>query len=232
VLEVKAVAAGYGGGLVVRGISVEVPQGQVRVLLGANGAGKSTLLRAISGLIPIASGDILLDGKSIKGKQPHEIAAMGIGHCLEGRRIFPYMNVKENLEVGGYLAYKDIPKTMDYVYSIFPVLKERSRQRADSLSGGERQMLAIGQALMARPKTLLLDEPSGGLSPKLTQQLGKAIRKTGLGGIGILWAEQNAKVALAESDFAYLLGSGLLEASGESKQMAGMDIVRKAYLGG
>lgn len=232
-LEVRDLVAGYGKLVVLRGVSVELRQGEVRALLGANASGKSTLLRAISGMIPVFSGEILFEGKSIKGKAQHEIAALGIGHSLEGRRIFPFMSVKENLEMGAFLCKRkrEVQEGMEYVCTIFPVLKERMRQRADSLSGGESQMLSIAQVLMSKPRIVLVDEPSQGLSPMYVAEVGRALRQICLEGVAVLWAEQNARAALRWSDFAYLLGLGRVSSSGESAQMKESDQVRKVYLG-
>ena len=231
-LQVKGISAGYGGRLAIRDVSVEVSPGEVRVILGANAAGKSTLLRSISGLTPVISGDVLMEGKQLKGKPPHEIAAMGIGHCLQGRRIFPFLSVKDNLELGAYLSSRRSAKeTLELVLEIFPVLKLRMQQKANTLSGGERQMLCIGQTLMSNAKILLLDEPSAGLSPILVEKLARNIRHISQLGTGVLWAEQNARIALEHSDFAYLLSLGAIVFSGESRQVQDLDIVKKAYLG-
>jgi len=232
-LEVRDVVTVYGKLIVLQGVSIELPEGQVRALLGANASGKSTLLRVISGMIPVFSGEILFEGKSIKGKAQHEIAAMGIAHCLEGRRIFPHMSVKDNLEMGAYLCKKklDMKEVMDYVLTLFPVLKQRMRQKANTLSGGERQMLGIGQILMSRPKVLLVDEPSQGLSPLFVSEVGKAMHQICQGGTSVLWAEQNARAALKWSDFAYLLGLGKIATCGECTELQNSDMIRKVYLG-
>lgn len=232
-LEVTDLVAGYGKVVVLQGVSIELPEGQVRTVLGANASGKSTLLRAISGVIPVFSGEILFEGRSIRGKAQHEIAAMGIIHCLEGRRVFPFMDVRENLEMGAYLSNKkhDVREGMNYVFTLFPVLRDRLRQKAKTLSGGERQMLSVAQALMSKPRILLLDEPSQGLTPLFVAQLGRAMSQLCQAGISILWAEQNARAALRWSHFAYLLGLGKVASSGESMEMRDNDIVRRVYLG-
>ncbi len=212
---------------------MEVGHQEVVSLLGANGAGKSTTLRTISGLLTPQSGEIIFLGERINGLPPHKIVKKGISHCPEGRRIFPDLNVYENLVMmGAYLRKdkKEVMESLEGIYALFPKLKERGNQKGGTLSGGEQQMLAIGRALMSNPKLLLLDEPSLGLAPSTVQDLAKKIREIHESGVTVLLVEQNARMALGISDRAYVLEVGKIALSGKAKDLAQIDQVRKAYL--
>jgi len=232
-LEVKNIQVAYGKIVAVKDISIDVKQGEIVTLIGSNGAGKSTTLRTISGLIKPKSGEILFNGKRIDGVPGHEIVGMGICHSPEGRRIFPRMTVKENLELGAFLRNDKaaVNADMDRVLELFPRLKERIKQTAGTMSGGEQQMLAVSRALMGDPKLLLLDEPSMGLAPVLVELIFDTIVKIRKQGITILLIEQNATAALEVADRAYVLESGAVKMSGSAKELSSDDKVTKAYLG-
>jgi branched-chain amino acid transport system ATP-binding protein len=224
----------YGKAAALRDVTLEVGENEVVALLGANGAGKSTTLRTISGLVTPRSGEIQFLGDSFKGLPPHKIVKRGISHCPEGRRIFPDLTVYENLVMmGAYLRSdrKEISESLENMYSLFPRLKERRSQKGGTLSGGEQQMLAIGRALMSKPKLLLLDEPSLGLAPAAVLDLAKKIREIHALGVTVLLVEQNAHMALGISDRAYVLEVGKITLSGKSGELGKLDQVRKAYLG-
>jgi branched-chain amino acid transport system ATP-binding protein len=232
-LEIRNLVCRYGKVTAIKGISLKVPEKQLVVLVGANGAGKSTTLRAISGLVPAASGQIIFDGTDITGFSPSRILALGIAHCPEGRRVFPYMTVIENLEMGCYLRSdsKGIASDMDRIFSLFPRLAERRRQVAGTLSGGEQQMLAIGRALMSRPKLVMFDEPSLGLAPNIVEQTFEIIRGIRASGTTVLMVEQNAYAALDMCDYAYLLEAGSMPLEGTGEKLINDPHVRAAYLG-
>jgi branched-chain amino acid transport system ATP-binding protein len=232
-LEVKNIQVAYGKIVAVKDVSVTVNQGEIVTLIGSNGAGKSTTLRTISGLIKPKSGEILFNGKRIDGLPGHEIVGMGICHSPEGRRIFPRMTVKENLELGAFLRSdkEAVNADMDRVLELFPRLKERIKQTAGTMSGGEQQMLAVSRALMGDPKLLLLDEPSMGLAPVLVELIFDTIVKIRKQGVTILLIEQNATAALEVADRAYVLESGKVKMSGSAKELSSDDKVTKAYLG-
>jgi branched-chain amino acid transport system ATP-binding protein len=232
-LEVKNIQVAYGKIVAVKDVSIDVKQGEIVTLIGSNGAGKSTTLRTISGLIKPKSGEILFNGKRIDGVPGHEIVGMGICHSPEGRRIFPRMTVKENLELGAFLRNDKtaVNADMDRVLELFPRLKERIKQTAGTMSGGEQQMLAVSRALMGDPKLLLLDEPSMGLAPVLVELIFDTIVKIRKQGITILLIEQNAPAALEVADRAYVLESGKVKMSGSAKELSSDDKVTKAYLG-
>jgi len=232
-LEVKNIQVAYGKIVAVKDVSIDVKQGEIVTLIGSNGAGKSTTLRTISGLIKPKSGEILFNGKRIDGVPGHEIVGMGICHSPEGRRIFPRMTVKENLELGAFLRNDKaaVNADMDRVLELFPRLKERIKQTAGTMSGGEQQMLAVSRALMGDPKLLLLDEPSMGLAPVLVELIFDTIVKIRKQGITILLIEQNATAALEVADRAYVLESGAVKMSGSAKELSSDDKVTKAYLG-
>jgi branched-chain amino acid transport system ATP-binding protein len=233
-LQISDLSIYYGKSIALRSVTLEVGDGEIVSLLGANGAGKSTTLRTISGLVTPRSGDILFEGKSVKGLPPHKIVKKGISHCPEGRRIFPDLTVYENLVMmGAYLRSdrKEVMESLENMYSLFPKLKERSNQRGGTLSGGEQQMLAIGRALMSKPKLLLLDEPSLGLAPAAVLDLSKRIREIHSLGVTVLLVEQNAHMALGISDRAYVLEVGKIVLSGKAKELVQLDQVKKAYLG-
>jgi len=232
-LEVKNIQVAYGKIIAVKDVSIDVKQGEIVTLIGSNGAGKSTTLRTISGLIKPKSGEILFNGKRIDGVPGHEIVGMGICHSPEGRRIFPRMTVKENLELGAFLRNDKaaVNADMDRVLELFPRLKERIKQTAGTMSGGEQQMLAVSRALMGDPKLLLLDEPSMGLAPVLVELIFDTIVKIRKQGITVLLIEQNATAALEVADRAYVLESGAVKMSGSAKELSSDDKVTKAYLG-
>jgi branched-chain amino acid transport system ATP-binding protein len=231
-LEVKDLRVAYGKILAVKKISFSVDEGQVVTLIGTNGAGKTTTLRTISGLIRPESGEILFQGKRIDAVPAHKIVALGVAHSPEGRKIFPKMTVEENLNLGAF-ARKDsgIKKDLDAAYELFPVLGERRTQLAGTFSGGEQQMLAMGRAMMSRPKLLMLDEPSMGLSPLMRKVIMKTIRTLQSQGTTILLVEQNAQAALSLADHGYVLEVGKIAIRGTGKDLLVNDAVRKAYLG-
>lgn len=232
-LEIRDLHVSYGGIRALKGIDLTVEEGQIVTLIGANGAGKSTTLRAISGLQKPQSGSILYGGEELVGLPAKEIVRRGIIHVLEGRRVFPDMTVAENLKIGAFLRKdKDgIASDMDYVYSLFPRLKERSWQPAGTLSGGEQQMLAVGRALMSRPKVLMMDEPSLGLAPLIVKDIFSIIRRVNADGITVLLIEQNANAALRIADYGYVLETGVIALTGTGEELLRNESVREAYLG-
>jgi branched-chain amino acid transport system ATP-binding protein len=232
-LEVHDLVCRYGKVSALNGVSLEAREKRLVALVGANGAGKSTLLRAISGLTPVASGRILFEGKEITGLPPDRILALGIAHCPEGRRVFPHMSVIENLEMGCYLRAdaKSIASDMRRIFEMFPRLSERRKQVAGTLSGGEQQMLAIGRALMSRPKLIMFDEPSLGLAPNIVEQTFEIIRGIRDAGATVLMVEQNAYAALEMCDYAYLIEVGAISLQGTGDKLINDPHVRRAYLG-
>lgn len=232
-LEIKDLHVFYGAIHALKGISLTVADGELVSLIGANGAGKTTTLHAISGLLPAASGSILLDGTDLQKVPANTIIGLGMAHVPEGRHVFARMTVEENLRMGAYILrdQKRISENLERVYSHFPRLKERRRQLAGTLSGGEQQMLSTGRALMTDPKIVLMDEPSMGLSPLLVKEIFSIIQELHKSGITILLVEQNAKMALAVSDRAYVLETGTISMEGPAAELAADDRVRKAYLG-
>ena len=232
-LEIRDLHVSYGGIRALKGIDLTVEEGQIVTLIGANGAGKSTTLRAISGLQKPQSGSILYGGEELVGLPAKEIVRRGIIHVPEGRRVFPDMTVAENLKIGAFLRKdKDgIASDMDYVYSLFPRLKERSWQPAGTLSGGEQQMLAVGRALMSRPKVLMIDEPSLGLAPLIVKDIFSIIRRVNADGITVLLIEQNANAALRIADYGYVLETGVIALTGTGEELLRNESVREAYLG-
>ena len=232
-LEIRDLHVSYGGIRALKGIDLTVEEGQIVTLIGANGAGKSTTLRAISGLQRPQSGSILYGGEELVGLPAKEIVRRGIIHVPEGRRVFPDMTVAENLKIGAFLRKdKDgIASDMDYVYSLFPRLKERSWQPAGTLSGGEQQMLAVGRALMSRPKVLMMDEPSLGLAPLIVKDIFSIIRRVNADGITVLLIEQNANAALRIADYGYVLETGVIALTGTGEELLRNESVREAYLG-
>jgi branched-chain amino acid transport system ATP-binding protein len=232
-LEVKDMVVAYGRVNAVKGISFTVEKGQVVTLLGTNGAGKSTTLRAISGLLKLVSGEIWFEGERLDGKAAHRVVELGIAQSPEGRRLFRQMTVEDNLKLGAY-SRKDssgIKADMERVYDLFPVLGDRRSEAAGLFSGGEQQMLAIGRAMMSRPKLLMLDEPSMGLSPIMTQTIMKTIRELQADGVTILLVEQNAQAALSLADMGYVLEVGHIMFSDTGRNLLGDDRVRRTYLG-
>lgn len=232
-LKIQDLHVSYGAVRAIKGISLEVNDGELVSLIGANGAGKTTTLHTISGLVPAASGTIELDGTDLRKIAPNKIIELGLAHVPEGRHVFARMTVEENLMMGAYIVRDKakIKKQLKLVYSHFPRLAERSRQLAGTLSGGEQQMLAMGRALMTEPKMLLLDEPSMGLSPILVKEIFSIIKTLHADGITILLVEQNAKMALSISDRAYVLETGVISMSGKAFDLLHDDKVRRAYLG-
>lgn len=232
ILKIEDLQVNYGGIEAVKGISFEVQEGQIVTLIGSNGAGKSSTLRTISGLVKPSGGKIMFAGEDITGKDPTQIVTQGVTLVPEGRRIFPDMTVLENLKIGAYLRKDDLSADIEWVFGLFPRLKERSWQAGGTLSGGEQQMLAMGRALMSKPKLLMLDEPSMGLAPILVEQIFDIIRELHAAGTTILLVEQNAQAALSVADRAYVLETGRITLSGTGKELMASDAVRKAYLGG
>ena len=232
-LEVRDLNVHYGGIHALKGISFDVEEGQVVTLIGANGAGKTTTLRAISGLIKPSAGTVSFGGKDITGWPAHEIVALGLAHAPEGRGIFANLTVEENLEIGAFLRTDKarIAKDKQHALDLFPRLAERLKQNAGTLSGGEQQMLAIARALLARPKLLLLDEPSLGLAPQMVQLIFEIVRTIAAEGTTILLVEQNAFMALKVAQVGHVLEVGELAASGSATELAADDQIRKAYLG-
>ena len=233
-LEVTNIDVYYGAIHAIHDISFQVKEGEIVTLIGANGAGKSTILKTISGLVKPKSGLVSYQGSSITSTPAHEIVAKGISQVPEGRRIFANLSVKENLELGAYHRrdYFEISKEIQHVYDLFPRLRERQRQMAGTLSGGEQQMLATGRGLMSRPKVLLLDEPSMGLAPLLVKDIFEIIKRINKEGTTILLVEQNARMALSIAHRAYVLETGKIVLEGLAAELAQNEQVRKAYLGG
>ena len=232
-LEVRDATVHYHKVAALRDVSMDVPDGSVVTIIGANGAGKSTLLRAISGLESLSQGEIRFDGRRIDGTAPEKVVALGVAQVPEGRRIFPDLTVLENLSTGAYLRRdrEAVEKDLDGVFEHFPRLKERRRQWAKTLSGGEQQMLAIGRALMSNPRVLLLDEPTIGLSPVLVQEMARIIREIHERGVPVVLVEQNAELALTLADYAYVLEIGSVALHGPAADLHENEHVRRAYLG-
>jgi branched-chain amino acid transport system ATP-binding protein len=232
-LEVKEMGARYGAIQALKNVSIAVEKGQIAALIGANGAGKTTTLRVISGLMKPSSGDVLFEGQSVLKMKPGEIVQRGIVQCPEGRQVFARMSVEENLKLGAFVHHKqaDWLAPMDQVFDLFPILAERRRQQAGTLSGGEQQMLAVGRSLMARPRCLLLDEPSLGLAPVVVERIFEVILEIVASGVTVLLVEQNANLALSISAMAYVLEVGEVTISGPGSELLADDRVRAAYLG-
>ena len=231
ILSIKDLKVNYGGIEAVKGISFDVPEGSIVTLIGANGAGKSSTLRTVAGLVKPKSGNILFKGEDITGKSSIDIVKRGITLVPEGRRIFPDLTVLENLKIGAYLRKDDLKEDIDWVYSLFPRLKEREWQAGGTLSGGEQQMLAVGRALMSRPKLMMMDEPSMGLAPIVVRDIFKIIREINKKGVTILLIEQNANMALQTADYGYVLETGRISLSGTGAELLANEDVKKAYLG-
>ncbi len=233
-LKVEGLKVNYGMIEAVKGIDFEVHDGEIVALIGANGAGKTTTMHTISGLLKASAGSISLDGKEVSKLPAHKIVELGIVQCPEGRRIFAQQTIEENLSLGAYVRKdrKEIEADMEKVYELFPILKERRKQPAGTLSGGEQQMLAMARALMAKPKIMLLDEPSMGLSPLLVKEIFYIIKDINRQGVTVLLVEQNAKMALGIANRAYVLESGKISLSGTGEELLNSDSVKKAYLGG
>ncbi|RJQ85155.1 MAG: ABC transporter ATP-binding protein [Desulfobacteraceae bacterium] len=235
-LEIKELTAGYGAVTAIKEVSLRVPEGRVVCIIGANGSGKSTILKAISGLNRYKSGQILFNGQNIINSPADRIVGLGLSQVAEGRQIFGHMSVEDNIQLGAFLYYKrsnreEIRRRSEQVYSMFPILARRKKQIAGSLSGGEQQMLAIGRALMTRPKLLLMDEPSMGLAPIVVAEIFKTIEQLNTSGMTLLLVEQNARAALQISDFAYVLETGQIVLEGPAARLINEPKVKAAYLG-
>ena len=231
ILKINDLKVNYGGIEAVKGISFDVPAGEIITLIGANGAGKSSTLRAIAGLVKPASGNIVFEGDDITGKDPTAIVTKGITLVPEGRKIFPDLTVLENLRVGAYLRNDDLTEDLNWVYDLFPRLKERSWQEGGTLSGGEQQMLAVGRALMSRPKIIMMDEPSLGLAPIIVRGIFDIIKEINARGVTVLLIEQNANMALKTAHAGYVLETGRITMSGTGAQLLADEKVKAAYLG-
>ncbi|WP_027245434.1 ABC transporter ATP-binding protein [Leisingera daeponensis] len=232
-LEMKNIAVNYGKINAIRNISVAVPEGKIVTIIGANGAGKTTTLRAMSGMLPVAAGEITFEGKRIDHLPAHKVAANGIAHVPEGRRVFPDMTAEENLRTGAFLR-KDkaaVEADLEDVFTRFPRLRERRAQMAKTMSGGEQQMLAIGRALMSKPRLLLMDEPSMGLAPVIVEEIARIIEEINANGLSVVLVEQNAELALELADYAYVLETGNAAMEGPADELHGNEHVRAAYLG-
>ena len=231
ILSIKDLKVSYGGIEAVKGISFDVKQGEIVTLIGANGAGKSSTLRAIAGLVKPSGGSISFEGQNITAADPTEIVKRGVTLVPEGRRIFADLTVLENLRIGAYLRHDDLKDDIEWVYSLFPRLKERSWQPGGTLSGGEQQMLAVARALMSRPKLIMMDEPSLGLAPIIVRGIFDIIREIHRQGVTILLIEQNANMALQTADTGYVLETGRIGLSGTGAELLNNEDVKKAYLG-
>ena len=231
ILEIKNLSVSYGGIEAIKNISLDVEAGSIVTLIGSNGAGKSSTLRSIAGIVKAKSGEVLFEGENILGLSPDQIVKRGVTLVPEGRRVFPNLTVAENLHVGAYLRKDDIKPDLEYVYELFPRLKERSWQFAGTLSGGEQQMLAVGRAMMARPKLIMMDEPSLGLAPLIVQGIFDIIRTINKAGITVLLIEQNANMALKVADYAYVMQTGEITLSGTGAALLENEEVKEAYLG-
>ena len=232
-LAMQSVRAGYGDFQALFGISLKVYPGEIVTLIGANGAGKTTTLRVISGLLRLRSGKVIFEGQEIGSLPPHEIVSRGISHVPEGRQLFPFMSVEENLVLGAYIdrTRKKIPQLMEQQFALFPKLKERRAQLAGTLSGGEQQMVAIARGLMAEPQLLLLDEPSLGLAPKIVEEVFQKIRQIGESGVTVLLVEQNVVDGLGVSRRGYVVADGAIRMEGAAQDLLANEEVRAAYLG-
>ena len=231
ILEIKDLVVSYGGIEAVKGISLEVPEGEIVTLIGANGAGKSTTLKSIAGLVKPKSASILFEGEELVGKTSDYIVSKGITLVPEGRRVFPNLTVLENLKIGGYLRKDNLNADIEYVYSLFPRLKERAWQLAGTLSGGEQQMLAVGRALMAKPKLIMMDEPSLGLAPLVVKDIFSIIRTINEQGITVLLIEQNANMALKTAHMGYVMETGRITMTGTGMELLENEAIKEAYLG-
>ena len=231
ILKIKDLKVNYGGIEAVKGVSFDVPEGEIVTLIGANGAGKSSTLRAIAGLVKPAAGSIEFNGEDITAKEPNAIVSKGITLVPEGRKIFPDLTVLENLRIGAYLRNDDLTEDINWVYDLFPRLKERSWQEGGTLSGGEQQMLAVGRALMSRPKIIMMDEPSLGLAPIIVRGIFDIIKEINARGVTVLLIEQNANMALKTAHAGYVLETGRITMSGTGAELLADEKVKAAYLG-
>jgi branched-chain amino acid transport system ATP-binding protein len=232
-IELKDINAGYGQVQIVRDVSMNIDNNEIVALIGANGAGKSTIIKTISGMLPVSSGSIIFEGKRIENMPAHKIITNGIALVPEGRRLFPYMTVQENLELGAYVENnrEKVQENMEWVFGLFPILQERRAQLAGTFSGGEQQMLTIGRALMSKPKFLMMDEPSLGLSPMIVDEVFKTVEVLQNEGVTILLVEQNVRKSLEIVSRGYVLEHGRIVLSGEAKELLEDENVKKAYLG-
>ncbi len=230
-LDIKNLEVSYGAIAAIKGISLQVRRGEVVTILGANGAGKTTTLRTISGLLKAKSGNIIFDKNDITKIEAHDIVSLGMSHSPEGRRVFGILSVEENLMMGAYTLKDHDKETLEWIYHILPRLKERRKQLAGTLSGGEQQMLAIGRAIMSKPKLLILDEPSLGLAPILIKAIFKAVKEIAQSGVTVLLVEQNAKAALKLADRAYVLEVGKITHEGTAEELLNSKTIQEAYLG-
>lgn len=231
ILEIKDLVVSYGGIEAVKGISLEIPEGEIVTLIGANGAGKSTTLKAVAGLVKPKSASILFNGEELVGKTSDYIVSKGITLVPEGRRVFPNLTVLENLKIGGYLRKDNLNADIEYVYGLFPRLKERAWQLAGTLSGGEQQMLAVGRALMSKPKLIMMDEPSLGLAPLVVKDIFNIIRTINEQGITVLLIEQNANMALKTAHIGYVMETGRITMTGSGTELLENEAIKEAYLG-
>ena len=231
ILEIRDLVVSYGGIEAVKGISMDVPEGQIITLIGVNGAGKSTTLKSISGIVRPKNASIKFNGEEIFGKTPNYIVSKGITLVPEGRRVFDNLTVAENLRIGAYLRKDNLKADMDYVYGLFPRLKEREWQMAGTLSGGEQQMLAVGRALMSRPKLIMMDEPSLGLAPLIVKSIFEIIKTINNEGITVLLIEQNANMALKIADKGYVMETGEIKMEGTGTELLANEEIKEAYLG-
>ena len=231
ILEIKNLSVSYGGIEAIKDISLDVEQGSIVTLIGSNGAGKSSTLRTIAGIVRAKSGEVLFEGENLLGLSPDQIVKRGVTLVPEGRHVFPNLTVAENLRVGAYLRKDDISGDLEHIYELFPRLKERSWQLAGTLSGGEQQMLAVGRAMMARPKLIMMDEPSLGLAPLIVQGIFDIIRTINKSGITVLLIEQNANMALKVADYAYVMQTGEITLKGTGAELLANEEVKEAYLG-
>ena len=231
ILEIKNLSVAYGGIEAIKDISFDVEEGKIVTLIGSNGAGKSSTLRSIAGIVKAKAGEVLFEGENILGLSPDQIVKKGITLVPEGRHVFPNLTVLENLKIGAYLRKDKLDSDIEYVYSLFPRLKERSWQLAGTLSGGEQQMLAVGRALMARPKLIMMDEPSLGLAPLVVQGIFDIIRTINEQGITVLLIEQNANMALKAADNAFVMQTGEITMRGTGAELLANEEVKEAYLG-
>ena len=231
ILEIKNLSVHFGGIKAVDGISMDIPEGKIITLIGANGAGKSTILRSVSGIVKPQGGEILFGGESLIGKTPDTIVNRGITLVPEGRRVFPNLTVLENLKIGAYLRKDKLDNDIEYIYSLFPRLKERYWQLAGTLSGGEQQMLAVGRALMSKPRLIMMDEPSLGLAPLVVKDIFEIIKTINKSGITVLLNEQNANMALKIADLGYVIETGRITLTGTGTELLSNESVKEAYLG-
>ena len=231
ILEIRDLTVSYGGIQAVRGISLDVPQGQIVTLIGSNGAGKTTTLKSIAGVVRPKSASIKFEGEEICGKTPDAIVSRGVTLVPEGRKVFANLTVLENLKIGAYLRKDKLDDDLEFVFSLFPRLKEREWQLSGTLSGGEQQMLAVGRAIMSRPKLIMMDEPSLGLAPLVVRNIFEIIRQVNESGITVLLIEQNANMALKTADLAYVMETGRITMSGPGRELLANEQIREAYLG-